>query len=96
VHWPDIDEDITIENLVGGDGDLQMYQGPILSETQPPIVRSRSTPAAPETICARCSGLISFAGAKLTPASSPSEERLSPPKAAAAKQKTRRVDRRDQ
>jgi hypothetical protein len=37
IHWPDLDEDVSVENLLGADGDLLMYQD---SATAPSVALS--------------------------------------------------------
>jgi hypothetical protein len=41
IHWPDLDEDVSVENLLGADGDLLMYRA------EPPDSAGPSTPGEP-------------------------------------------------
>jgi len=46
IHWPDLDEDISVENLLGADGELLMDRGPSAREAADRQPRDRGRPRA--------------------------------------------------
>jgi hypothetical protein len=48
IHWPDIDEDISVENLLGADGELLMYRAGELAYPATPAPPEEPNPARTE------------------------------------------------